>query len=78
MAAAKAAKAAEAAGLVGKVVKKPPGDGKKKNELLERMDGGNPAGPPCRNFASGTCNGKCRFSHEGKARGEAEVEEEDE
>jgi hypothetical protein len=66
-AAAKAAKAAEAAAAAGKVVKKSPADGKKKKgDLLERMEGGNPAGPPCRNFASGTCNGKCRFSHEEK------------
>jgi hypothetical protein len=43
-AAAKAAKAAEAAAAAGKV-KKPPADGKKKKgDLLERMEGGNPAG----------------------------------
>ena len=30
---------------------------------IKRMAGGNPAGLPCRNFASGTCKGPCRFSH---------------
>jgi hypothetical protein len=66
-AAAKVAKAAEAAAAAGKVVKKPKAEGKKKKgDLLERMEGGNPDGPPCRNFANGTCNGKCRFSHEEK------------
>lgn len=59
-AAAKAAKAA-----AGPSDDKEPG-GKKPEEkrLLARMDGGNPAGPPCRNFAKGTCVGKCRFSHD--------------
>ena len=30
---------------------------------LERMKGGNPAGPPCKAFQAGRCRGKCRFSH---------------
>ena len=34
---------------------------------LKRVKGGNPAGPPCRNFAKGTCKGPCRFSHAGGA-----------
>ena len=81
-AAAKAAKAApsEAAPKAGKDAKKPSADGKKKKtDTLERMDGGNPAGPPCRNFAAGTCNGKCRFSHEEKASeaGDADDESDD-
>ena len=56
--------AAEAAAAAGKVVEKPAADGKRKEQprdVLERMEGGNPAGPPCRNFTSGTCNGKCRY-----------------
>ena len=60
--------------VLASLVKKPPGDGKKKKPSggLERMEGGNRAGPPCRNFASGLCNGKCRFSHEEKASDGAE------
>jgi hypothetical protein len=65
-AAAKAAKVAEAEAPVSKGKKSPADGKKKKGDLLERMEGGNPAGPPCRNFANGTCNGKCRFSHEEK------------
>jgi len=67
--------AAEAAAAAGKVVEKPAADGKRKEQprdVLERMEGGNPAGPPCRNFASGTCNGKCRYSHEEKPSDAAE------
>ena len=77
-AAAKAAKAiAEAAPKAGKDAKKPSADGKKKKtDTLERMDGGNPAGPPCRNFAAGTCNGKCRFSHEEKASAAEDADDE--
>jgi hypothetical protein len=56
-----------AAAAAGKIVKKPKAEvKKKKGDLLERMEGGNPDGPPCRNFANGTCNGKCRYSHEEK------------
>ena len=75
-AAAKAAKAAvEAEPKAGAGAKKPKADGKKKQtDGLERMDGGNPAGPPCRNFAKGTCNGPCRFSHDAVA----EADDEDE
>ena len=32
-------------------------------EKLERLDTGNPLGPPCRKFQIGKCSGKCRFSH---------------
>ena len=73
---AKAAKAAvEAEPKAGAGAKKPKADGKKKQtDGLERMDGGNPAGPPCRNFAKGTCNGPCRFSHDAVA----EADDEDE
>ena len=75
-AAAKAAKAAvEAEPKAGAGAKKPKADGKKKQtDGLERMDGGNPAGPPCRNFVKGTCNGPCRFSHDAVA----EADDEDE
>ena len=75
-AAAKAAKAAfEAEPKAGAGAKKPQADGKKKQAAgLERMDGGNPAGPPCRNFVKGTCNGPCRFSHDAVA----EADDEDE
>ena len=75
-AAAKAAKAAaEAEPKAGAGGKKPQADGKKKQTAgLERMDGGNPAGPPCRNFVKGTCNGPCRFSHEAVADADDEDE----
>ena len=45
----------------GALLAAPGGDDKAK---LKRMKGGNPAGPPCRNFKAGKCSGPCRFSHE--------------
>jgi hypothetical protein len=75
-AAAKAAKlAAEAQAVKKSEGKKEKDDDKKVKEGLERMDGGNPAGPPCRNYAKGTCVGKCRFSHEAVASPEEDSEE---
>ena len=59
-AAAKARKAALTAKPgPGAVTAVKPGNG----APLKRMVGGNPAGPPCRNFESGKCTGPCRFSH---------------
>ena len=59
-AAAKARKAALTAKPgPGAVTAVKPGNG----TPLKRMVGGNPAGPPCRNFESGKCTGPCRFSH---------------
>jgi len=73
-AAAKAAKlAVDAVGVKKPEDKK--GDEKKGKEPLVRMDGGNPAGPPCRNFPKGTCVGKCRFSHEAASPADEEAEE---
>jgi hypothetical protein len=75
-AAAKAAKlAAEAQAGKKSEGKKEKDEEKKVKEGLARMDGGNPAGPPCRNFAKGTCVGKCRFSHEAASSPDEEAEE---
>jgi hypothetical protein len=75
-AAAKAAKlAAEAQAGKKSEGKKEKDDEKKVKAGLDRMDGGNPAGPPCRNYAKGTCVGKCRFSHEAVASPEEDSEE---
>jgi len=62
-AAAKAAKVAAAESSGGKKVEGKKEEEKKGKESRARLDGGNPAGPPCRNFAAGTCVGKCRYSH---------------
>jgi len=75
-AAAKAAKlAAEAQAGKKSEGKKEKDEEKKVKESLARMDGGNPAGPPCRNFAKGTCVGKCRFSHEAASSPDEEADE---
>jgi hypothetical protein len=67
--------AAEAAAAAGKVVEKPAADGKRRSSPGTCWSGWRAAtqlGQTCRNFASGTWNGKCRYSHEEKPSDAAE------